>query len=40
VGREVRVRRYPAGPVTTGDFEVVEAMIAGRTVGKTLVSIG
>lgn len=37
VGREVRVRRYPAGPVTAGDFEVVEVEVAGPAPGQVLV---
>lgn len=37
VGREVRVRRYPAGPVTTGDFEVVAVEVPGPAPGEVLV---
>lgn len=37
VGREVRVRRYPAGPVTTGDFEVVEVNVPDPAPGQVLV---
>jgi NADPH-dependent curcumin reductase CurA len=37
VGREVRVRRYPAGPVTTDDFEVVEVEVNGPAQGQVLV---
>jgi NADPH-dependent curcumin reductase CurA len=37
VGREVRVRRYPTGPVTTGDFEVVEVEVPRPAPGEVLV---
>ena len=37
VGREVRVRRYPAGPVATSDFEVVEVEVADPAPGQVLV---
>lgn len=37
VGHEVRVRRYPTGPVTPSDFEVVEVAIASPAPGQVLV---
>lgn len=37
VGRELRVRRYPAGPVTREDFDVVEVEITTPEVGEVLV---
>ena len=37
VGGEVRLRRYPAGPVTPGDFEVVEVAVSGPAPGQVLV---
>jgi NADPH-dependent curcumin reductase CurA len=37
VGREVRVRRYPAGAVTPDDFEVVEVPVADPDPGQVLV---
>jgi len=37
VGREVRVRRYPAGAVTSGDFEVVEVPVPEPGPGQVLV---
>ncbi|MFW6867735.1 NADP-dependent oxidoreductase [Nocardioides sp. CPCC 206347] len=37
VGREVRVRRYPAGPVAPGDFEVVEIEVPDPAPGQVLV---
>lgn len=37
IGREVRVRRYPAGPVTAGDFEVVEVEVPRPAPGEVLV---
>lgn len=37
VGREVRVRRYPVGPVATSDFEVVEVEVADPPPGQVLV---
>jgi NADPH-dependent curcumin reductase CurA len=36
-GREVRVRRYPAGAVTADDFEVVEVPVADPGPGQVLV---
>jgi NADPH-dependent curcumin reductase CurA len=36
-GREVRVRRYPAGAVTAADFEVVEVPVADPAPGQVLV---
>jgi NADPH-dependent curcumin reductase CurA len=36
-GREVRVRRYPAGAVTPDDFEVVEVPVAHPDPGQVLV---
>jgi len=36
-GREVRVRRYPAGAVTPDDFEVVEVRVADPDRGQVLV---
>jgi NADPH-dependent curcumin reductase CurA len=36
-GREVRVRRYPAGAVTVDDFEMVEVPVPGPGPGEVLV---
>jgi len=36
-GREVRVRRYPAGAVTPDDFEIVEVPVADPHPGQVLV---
>lgn len=36
-GREVRVRRYPDGPVEPDDFEVVEVAVAAPGPGQVLV---
>jgi len=36
-GREVRVRRYPAGAVTRDDFEVVEVPVSDPDPGQVLV---
>ncbi len=36
-GRELRVRRYPAGRVTADDFEVVEVAIPAPGPGQVLV---
>jgi NADPH-dependent curcumin reductase CurA len=36
-GRQVRVRRYPTGPVTAGDFEVVTADVPAPGPGEVLV---
>jgi len=36
-GREVQVRRYPAGPVNTDDFDVVEVEVADPSPGQVLV---
>jgi len=37
LGQEVRVRRYPVGPVTSEDFEVVEVVVADPEPGQVLV---
>ncbi|MFL6061634.1 MAG: zinc-binding dehydrogenase [Marmoricola sp.] len=37
LGREVRVRRYPVGPVTPEDFEVVEVEVPDPGPGQVLV---
>ena len=36
-GREIRVRRYPAGPVASDDFEVVEVAVPEPGPGQVLV---
>lgn len=37
VGREVRVRRHPAGPVSADDFEVVDVEVPAPAPGQVLV---